>query len=204
MSRSKTVGKDAMSQAQRTSTTWFHHFKTVPQLISKCCRLMGLDDITRWEEPQTVRYRGSEKFTWHLDALSPSDELQISGGQRVATVLVYLNDVEEGGATMFRDLTNDEEDDETAEQQQQRPLKVQPKKGTALVFFPSAGGVPNTPFDIRTLHAGEKVDPNSPIDKWIAQLWLREHANTYQPTAPPGNTHAVAEEAVREYCTTAS
>jgi len=54
----------------------------------------------------TKRYRRSEKFTWHLDALGPSDELAKSGGQRVATLIVYLADLPEGsgGSTMFRDL----------------------------------------------------------------------------------------------------
>ena len=105
-SQSKTVGKDALAAAQRTSTTWFHHYRTVPELMSKASRLMGLDDITRWEEPQTVRYRRNEKFTWHLDALAPSEELEAKGGQRVATLLVYLTNLaeREGGATMFRDL----------------------------------------------------------------------------------------------------
>ena len=105
-SRSKTVGKDASAKAQRTSTTWFHHYRTVPELMAKASRLMGLDDITQWEEPQTVRYRRNEKFTWHLDALAPSAELEKRGGQRTATLLVYLTDLseEEGGATMFRDL----------------------------------------------------------------------------------------------------
>ena len=119
MSRSKTVGKDRNSQAQRTSTTWFHHFQGVEiaPLLAKSCRLMGLDNFDQWEEPQTVRYRGTEKFTWHLDALSPSDDLMNKGGQRTATLLVYLNSLENdendqtdeneidlGGATMFRDL----------------------------------------------------------------------------------------------------
>ena len=77
--------------------------------------------------------------------------------------------------------------------------KSPPKKGSALLFFPSAGGIPNTPFDIRTLHAGEAVSASSPTDKWIAQLWLR-HEEGYKPTAPPGNTHASAEQDVTEYC----
>lgn len=33
--KSMTVGKDALAKAQRTSTTWFHHFKNVPELMSK-------------------------------------------------------------------------------------------------------------------------------------------------------------------------
>jgi hypothetical protein len=53
--RSKTVGKDAVAKAQRTSTTWFHHYKAVPELMAKASRLLGLDGIDQWEEPQTVR-----------------------------------------------------------------------------------------------------------------------------------------------------
>ena len=104
--RSKTVGKDRAAQSQRTSTTWFHHYKNVPELMSKASRLLGLDGIDQWEEAQTVRYRRNEKFTWHLDALSP-DSPAGAGGQRTATLLVYLTDLQDsdGGATIFRDLS---------------------------------------------------------------------------------------------------
>ena len=189
-SRSPTVGKDAAAKAQRTSTTWYHHFKNVPELMAKASRLLGLDDICRWEEPQTVRYRRSEKFTWHLDALGPDENQAHAGGQRIATLLVYLTGLEEheGGATMFRDLG-----------QQDKPLSVQPRKGSALLFFPAAGGIPNAPFDIRTLHCGQVVADDAQQDKWIAQLWLRQRA--YSPTAPPGNDHNQASEAINDYCT---
>lgn len=110
LGKSRTVGKDSRSQAQRTSTTWFHHYRSVPSLLAKASRLLGgtKSMLSRWEEPQTVRYKRGEKFTWHLDALAPdvaSDKE--GGGQRIATMLVYLTDLEEegsGGATMFRDL----------------------------------------------------------------------------------------------------
>jgi hypothetical protein len=75
----------------------------------------------------------------------------------------------------------------------------QPKKGSALMFFPAAGGIPNTPFDIRTLHCGESVAKSSDSDKWISQLWLRENT-AYKPSAPPGNLHQEADEAVQSYC----
>jgi hypothetical protein len=191
MSRSKTVGKDSLAEAQRTSTTWFHHFKSVPALMAKASRLLGLRTIDRWEEPQTVRYQPQEKFTWHLDALAPSDSLNEMGGQRVATLLVYLTDLGPnlGGSTLFRDLGSTEGEF----------LKVQPKKGSALLFFPAAGGIPETPFDIRTLHAGEAVASDSSEDKWIAQMWLREN-DSYKPSAPPGNSHAMASETIEEYC----
>lgn len=191
LGQSQTVGKDSRSKAQRTSTTWFHYYKGVPELMAKASRLLGLEGIDRFEEPQTVRYRRNEKFTWHLDALSPEEVNNPSGsGQRVATLLVYLTDVAagSGGATMFRDLGGNQE----------QPLKVRPKKGSALLFFPSAGGIPGAPFDIRTLHCGEAVAEDAENEKWIAQLWLRQRA--YEPTAPVGNSHGDASDEIGKYC----
>jgi 2OG-Fe(II) oxygenase superfamily len=190
-SRSPTVGKDAAAKAQRTSTTFYHPYQQVPELMSKASRLLGLTTVDRWEEPQTVRYRRNEKFTWHLDALGPLEQQASPAGQRVATLLVYLTSLEkgEGGATLFRDLRGKEAD---------KYLRVQPKKGMALLFFPSASGIVNCPFDIRTLHCGEMVSANAVQDKWIAQLWLRQRR--YTPTAPPGNRHEAATEAIGEFC----
>lgn len=55
LGQSQTVGKDSRSKAQRTSTTWFHYYEGVPELMAKASRLLGLEGIERWEEPQTVR-----------------------------------------------------------------------------------------------------------------------------------------------------
>jgi hypothetical protein len=188
-SRSPTVGKDAAAKAQRTSTTYYNHFEGVPELMAKASRLLGLQSIDRWEEPQTVRYRKNEKFTWHLDALGPNENNPGLGGQRLATLLVYHTDLQsdEGGATMFRDLTGTN-----------GRLAVRPRRGAALLFFPAAGGIPNAPFDVRTLHCGQAVSATSQQDKWISQLWLRQ--SSYTPTAPPGNSHSQATKAISEYC----
>ena len=56
--------------------------------MAKACRLLGLDTLAQFDEPQTVRYRWNEKFTWHLDALEPLENQK--GGQKIATLLVYL------------------------------------------------------------------------------------------------------------------
>jgi hypothetical protein len=191
-SRSPTVGKDSAAKAQRTSTTYYHHYESVPELMAKASKLLGLRTLDQFEEPQTVRYRTNEKFTWHLDALGPAENDLASGGQRIATLLVYLTGLEDsdGGATLFRDLGR------PAEEGGPQYLRVQPQKGSALLFFPAAGGIPHAPLDFRTLHCGEAVAKDASQDKWIAQLWLRQKA--YTPTAPPGNTHAAALPLLRD------
>ena len=91
------------------------------------------------EEPQIVRYRKGQEFSFHYDEV-PSRALE-NGGQRVATLLVYLSDINPkcGGGTEFRDL-------KTVDSQS---LVMQPKQGSALLFFPAyKDGRP----DDRTLH----------------------------------------------------
>lgn len=75
-----------------------------------------------------------------------------AGGQRIITVIIYLNHVEAGGATIFPNLN----------------LNIYPKKGAALYFsyFNSFGQV-----DPNTLHGGTPVIEG---EKWIATKWLRE------------------------------
>ena len=73
---------------------------------------------------------------------------------------------------------------------QPQRLAVAPKRGRAIVFFPSDGeGVP----DDRTLHAGEPTDDV----KWVAQLWL--HERPYAPNVPEGSSHEEAEPVIAAY-----
>lgn len=99
---------------------------------------------------------------------------------------VYLTDVEAtaGGATAFRDLG---------------PLRVSPKKGKCLVFFPSFGGEAGSPFDTRTLHAGEVLggQGKKANDKYIAQLWC--HKKPYPPSVPEGSSHEAAKAYIADY-----
>jgi hypothetical protein len=102
-------------------------------------------------------------FLKHFDAFDLSSEdgrrFAANGGQRVMTVLVYLNDVQQGGATAFPALN----------------LQVQPRRGMALVFFPATvDGL----LDRMALHAAMPA-----IDtKFISQVWVRQSTYNGQPS----------------------
>jgi hypothetical protein len=175
----------AASASARTSTTWFAAYQSTATFLARAAALMGIDDLRRFEEPQLVRYRSGQYFSWHYDAVPKS--MLLNGGQRLATLLVYLNDVPAGGRTAFRDLRAGGTD-ETG-----KPLRLQvaPRKGRALLFFPSLED--GTPDD-RTLHAGEPTAQGE--DKWVAQLWTHERA--YKPSVPAGSSQEAAAAAVKE------
>ena len=171
----------------RTSTSWFCHYVDLPVLIAKAHHILGVP-LETMEEPQIVRYKGGEEFSWHYDEV-PKPQLP-NGGQRLATLLVYLTDVpsERGGGTTFRDLKESSTSSSS--------LVMQPQRGSALLFFPSfADGSP----DDRTLHKSEvlKGDSNDDDDhKWIVQMWT--HQRDYRAALPVGNSYEAAREAMME------
>lgn len=175
ISRADSLGKlyqsqtfSSLTSTQRTSNTWYLKYADVPEFLQRTKALTG-KQIETFEEPQIVRYEMGQQFTWHYDALPPS--MKKNGGQRVATILVYLNDVDSGGATCFKDYG----------------IQIKPQRGKALLFFPCfADGTP----DDRTMHAGQVAMDT----KFIAQMWLHESA--YVPTIPPGSNHEDGIQAV--------
>jgi prolyl 4-hydroxylase len=165
----------ALATSKRTSTSWFCHYAQIPTLLAKAHHVLGIP-LPQMEEPQIVRYREGEEFSWHYDEI-PRIQSE-NGGQRVATLLVYLNNVEEGGGTIFRDLKGTDGSQ----------LRVKPRTGSALLFFPAfAGGR----ADDRTLHNGDVAFDT----KWICQMWI--HQNNYTPVTPPGNSHDAALPAIQ-------
>ncbi|KAG2489961.1 hypothetical protein HYH03_011591 [Edaphochlamys debaryana] len=100
-----------------------------------------------FELPQVARYQPGQHFLTHEDAFPPPVVAQ-KGYQRRATLLCYLNECAEGGATRFDVLD----------------IAVQPRKGSALLFFPSFINGVN---DRRTLHTAQ----DAVSEKWVTQLW---------------------------------
>eukprot|EP00534_Pseudo-nitzschia_fraudulenta_P010639 CAMPEP_0201204422 /NCGR_PEP_ID=MMETSP0851-20130426/168855_1 /ASSEMBLY_ACC=CAM_ASM_000631 /TAXON_ID=183588 /ORGANISM="Pseudo-nitzschia fraudulenta, Strain WWA7" /LENGTH=411 /DNA_ID=CAMNT_0047492531 /DNA_START=24 /DNA_END=1262 /DNA_ORIENTATION=+ len=171
----------------RTSTSWFCRYLDLPRLLAKAHHKLGVP-LETMEEPQIVRYKGGEEFSWHYDEV-PKAQLS-NGGQRLATLLIYLTDVpsSRGGGTTFRDLKESSSSESS--------LTMQPQKGSALLFFPSfADGKP----DDRTLHKSEVLkgsDDDDDDDKWIVQMWT--HQRDYQAALPAGNSNEAARNVMAE------
>ena len=112
--------------------------------------------IENGEGLQILNYRVGGEYKTHFDYFAPGDPGSAHhvarGGQRVSTLVIYLNDVEESGETIFPQIG----------------LSVVPKKGSAVYFeyCNTAGQV-----DALTLHGGTPVVAG---EKWIATKWMRE------------------------------
>ncbi len=110
------------------------------------------------EDLQVVRYLPGQYYNEHHDACCDDNdkclEFVKKGGQRVLTVLIYLNDEFEEGNTYFKNLD----------------LKIKPPVGDAIIFFPLAKGT-NKCHPL-ALHSGMPVKKGA---KWIANLWFREN-----------------------------
>lgn len=66
------------------------------------------NEAALFEAPTVIRYEAGQVLAPHFDAnRSAETEDANRGGQTLATLLVYLNDVEEGGLTRFGKLPED-------------------------------------------------------------------------------------------------
>lgn len=148
--------------SSRTSSTCYLCREDLPLLMKKIYFLTGKPP-EHCELPQVGRYLKDQKYLQHFDAFDLSNEdgrrFASNGGQRVVTVLVYLNDVNEGGHTSFPNLN----------------LSIKPRQGNALVFFPSTV---DGYLDKMALHAAKPA-----VDtKFVSQIWIRQGVYNGQPT----------------------
>lgn len=107
---------------------------------------------------QVLRYSVGGEYKPHYDYFdrnSPGGSTHLKrGGQRVATVLLYLNTTEEGGETIFPKAGK----------------RVNPTKGSAVLFYNCK---PDGNEDPLSLHGGAPVRKG---EKWIMTKWLRQKA----------------------------
>jgi prolyl 4-hydroxylase len=127
----------------------------------------------RHGEPFNVlRYEQGQKYDSHYDTFDP-ESYGPQTSQRVASFLIYLNEWESGGETVFplegaNGLKRLAGIDYRSCAQ---GLKVKPlKAGDALLFY---SVTPEGGFDKHALHGGCPVEEGV---KWVATKWIRDKA----------------------------
>ena len=159
LARSETVQTDTggseVNEA-RTSQGMFFDRGEHPVVGRIEARMAALLDwpLENGEGLQVLRYGPGAEYKPHYDYFDPAHSgtptILTRGGQRVASLVCYLNTPAQGGATVFPDVQ----------------LDVAPVKGNA-VFFSYDRAHPAT----KTLHGGAPVVAG---EKWVATKWLRE------------------------------
>lgn len=116
-------------------------------------------DLLQWplengEGLQILRYRPGAEYRPHHDYFDPvhsgTPRILERGGQRVGTLVMYLNTPDGGGATTFPDVG----------------LEVAPVRGNAVFF-----SYDRAHLSTKTLHGGAPVTAG---EKWVATKWLRQ------------------------------
>jgi prolyl 4-hydroxylase len=150
----KTGGEEV--NADRTSNGMFFQRgenQLVRRIEERIARLVQWP-VDNGEGLQILHYTPGTEYKPHYDYFDPHEPgtptILRRGGQRVATLVIYLGEPDKGGGTIFPDAH----------------LEVAPKRGNA-VFFSYERPHPST----KTLHGGAPVLAG---EKWIATKWLRE------------------------------
>ena len=150
------TGQDIVSD-KRTSWGMFFRLEEnefIARLDRRLSRVMNLP-LENGEGLQVLHYPTGAGSEPHYDYLQPTNaanrESIARSGQRVSTLVTYLNDVPAGGQTVFPALG----------------IATSPLRGNAIYFeYGDDHGV----VDARSLHASAAVAQG---EKWVVTKWMR-------------------------------
>lgn len=164
------TGKSIDSQIRTSSGMFFRRGEDpVIEEVERRIAEFSMIPAENGEGIQMLHYEIGQKYEAHYDyfhdAVNSAPE---KGGQRIATVLMYLSDIEEGGETVFPSGKGVEglEKREDWSACAKRGAAVHPKKGDALLFFSLDL---NQQLDTHSLHASCPVILGN---KWSATKWM--------------------------------
>jgi prolyl 4-hydroxylase len=148
----------------RTNKSYWMALDAYPETLKiakKIAEKIGCN-YKHFESFQVIHYNENEEYKYHYDAYDMNEKEKYKKftrerGNRLRTVLVYLNDVIEGGGTGFDSLN---EYDGT--------VIVEPKMGKMVVFNNVND---DGSLNRKSRHAGLPVIKG---EKWAFNLWLRE------------------------------
>jgi len=143
----------------RTSSGAWISKKDSDEVIKKFVRRVSVWSelpVKNGEDVQVLRYEVGQEYKTHYDFFDPVHFQQYleNGGQRIASVLCFLNDVPVGGHTEFP----------------KKKISVKPKKGSAILWY---NAFLNGTLDRNSEHGGRPVMEG---EKYVAVQWMREKA----------------------------
>lgn len=151
------TGRDVVSGLRSSFGMFFRRAETplIARLEQRLAELMNLP-VAHAEGLQVLHYPPGAGSAPHYDFLVPSNPANQASidrsGQRVSTLVTYLNDVSAGGETVFPAVG----------------WAVSPQRGHAVYFeYANAQGQ----LDHASLHASAAVVQG---EKWVATTWMRE------------------------------
>jgi prolyl 4-hydroxylase len=153
------TGRDIVS-GQRSSFGMFFRPQEnafIARLDRRIAEIMNLP-VENGEGLQILYYPEGAGSSPHFDFLVPTNPAAqasiVRSGQRVSTMVSYLNDVPEGGETAFPEAG----------------WAVSPQRGNA-VYFEYCNSLDQV--DLASLHASNPVLRG---EKWVATKWMRQRA----------------------------
>ncbi|XP_037836803.1 prolyl 4-hydroxylase subunit alpha-1 isoform X2 [Kryptolebias marmoratus] len=156
------TGRLTTAHYRVSKSAWLGAFEhpVVDQINQRIQDVTGLD-VSTAEDLQVANYGVGGQYEPHFDfgrKDEPDAFEELGTGNRIATWLLYMSDVQAGGATVFTDIG----------------AAVQPKKGSAVFWYNlhhSGEG------DYRTRHAACPVLLGN---KWVSNKWIHERGQEFR------------------------
>ena len=147
--------KDTLRTSFSASIDWLTEDPAINMIMQKSCKNFGVS-AKQSETLHVLHYSIGQEYKPHYDffgGIASSDNFRPEQ-QRIKTICLYLNDVEQGGQTSFPKLNK----------------IVEARMGNG-VFFENINQQSKQPY-IESLHAGMPVLQG---EKWLATLWIHEN-----------------------------
>ena len=150
------IGRDNTEGVRKSQTYWLSKQDPVAKkIISKVCQING-HKIEQCEDIQVVKYEPNGYYREHHDSCCDEGDACKEfnkDGNRILTMVVYLNDGFEGGSTRFPNLNKE----------------FKPPKYSGILFYPMNKNGDKC-HDL-SLHAGMPITSG---EKYIANVWIRD------------------------------
>ncbi|WP_082236066.1 2OG-Fe(II) oxygenase [Halobacillus massiliensis] len=149
LNRSKIGAQHEVNNIRTSSSTFLPDDDiTAARIEKRIAQIMNVP-VEHGEGLHILNYKQGQEYKAHYDYFK--SKVKTVNNPRISTLVLYLNDVEEGGETYFPKMN----------------LSVSPHKGMGVYFeyFYS-----NPVINERTLHGGYPVTAR---EKWAATMWVR-------------------------------